>query len=58
MDAFQEQVSMRAYQLWEIEGRPDGRDQAHWFEAERQILALANDGHAVTRSQKGTRRKG
>ena len=30
-------VSIRAYQLWEQEGRPHGRDQAHWFEAERQL---------------------
>jgi hypothetical protein len=33
-------ISIRAYQLWEQEGRPDGRDQAHWFEAERQLQEL------------------
>jgi hypothetical protein len=33
-------VSIRAYELWEQEGRPDGRDQAHWFEAERQLQKL------------------
>jgi hypothetical protein len=33
-------ISVRAYQLWEQEGRPDGRDQAHWFEAERQLQGM------------------
>lgn len=31
----QEDIARRAYQLWEAEGRPAGRDQAHWFEARR-----------------------
>ena len=52
MDLSQEQVSLRAYQLWEMEGRPDGRDQAHWFEAVRQIQALAPRENAVPRSLK------
>jgi uncharacterized protein YjbJ (UPF0337 family) len=29
----------RAYELWEQEGRPDGREHAHWREAESAIDA-------------------
>src|SRR6185312_2219239 len=32
MDFSEVKVSLRAYELWEKEGRPLGRDQAHWFE--------------------------
>ena len=52
MNLSQEQVSLRAYQLWELEGRPHGRDQAHWFEAEREIQALASGDNAVPRPRK------
>jgi hypothetical protein len=27
----------RAYQIWLSEGRPHGRDEAHWQQAERDI---------------------
>lgn len=32
-------IARRAYQLWERDGRRDGSDLAHWFEAERQLKA-------------------
>ncbi|HMN86914.1 MAG TPA: DUF2934 domain-containing protein [Bauldia sp.] len=32
-------VRIRAYAIWEAEGRPHGRDEAHWLEAVRQLLA-------------------
>lgn len=32
-----ERIRMRAYQIWEQEGRPHGRDEEHWREAERQL---------------------
>jgi hypothetical protein len=32
-----ERIRTRAYLLWEQEGRPHGRDQEHWQEAERQL---------------------
>jgi hypothetical protein len=34
-----EQIAVRAYQIWEAQGRPNGSDQEHWFEAERQLRA-------------------
>jgi hypothetical protein len=32
-------VQLRSYQIWEQEGRPNGRDQEHWFQAERELAA-------------------
>ena len=33
----QAQIQRRAYELWERDGRPQGRDHAHWAQAEREI---------------------
>ena len=41
--ADQARVRERAHRLWEAEGRPEGRELAHWREAERQIEAEAGD---------------
>ena len=32
-----ETVRERAHQLWEAAGKPDGRDNHFWHEAERQL---------------------
>jgi hypothetical protein len=32
-----ERIRQRAYEIWEREGRPEGREQAHWEQAEREI---------------------
>lgn len=34
----EEKIRRRAYQLWEAEGRPDGRHAEHWAQAEREVL--------------------
>ncbi|MBU0556726.1 MAG: DUF2934 domain-containing protein [Alphaproteobacteria bacterium] len=40
MDNNQHQdIKARAYEIWEAEGRPHGRDQAHWQQAEQDVLA-------------------
>ena len=31
------QILRRAYEIWENEGRPHGRDKAHWFLAEAEL---------------------
>jgi Protein of unknown function (DUF2934) len=28
-----EKIARRAYEIWESEGKVDGRDQPHWFQA-------------------------
>jgi hypothetical protein len=30
-------VAKRAYELWLASGRAHGRDQEHWFQAEREL---------------------
>lgn len=32
-----EVIRARAHQLWEDEGRPEGREDAHWLQASRDI---------------------
>jgi hypothetical protein len=33
----QERIQRRAYELWESEGRPEGRAQVHWRQAELEV---------------------
>lgn len=35
-----EDISQRARELWEKYGRPSGRDEEIWLEAERQLLGV------------------
>ena len=35
-------ILRRAYEIWEHEGRPQGRDKVHWFLAEAE---LSNGAH-------------
>lgn len=30
-------ILQRAYEIWESEGRPHGRDKEHWFLAEAEL---------------------
>jgi hypothetical protein len=37
IEELHERIQRRAYELWEREGRPEGRDHAHWQQAELEI---------------------
>jgi Protein of unknown function (DUF2934) len=37
-----EQIIHRAYELWEQAGKPDGRDQEFYHQAERELAAGTN----------------
>jgi hypothetical protein len=39
MEKREERIRNRAYRLWEQEGRPDGRAEAHW-EAAAELVAI------------------
>lgn len=52
----QQDIGTRAYELWEKEGRPHGRDLAHWLEAERMLQQQATVPVAAPRG--GARLKG
>lgn len=36
-------IEIRAYELWENDGRPDGQDVIHWCIAERELLGAAEN---------------
>jgi hypothetical protein len=38
-------IRERAYEIWEQEGRPDGKDLDHWLRAEAEIIA-ATEGQS------------
>jgi len=37
-----EKVALRAYHIWNDAGRPDGRHQEHWLQAEAEIREQLN----------------
>ena len=41
-------VALRAYYIWEDEGRPHGRHEAHWFAAEAAETGAAETAVVVT----------
>ena len=38
-NALYQLVAVRAYEIWENEGRPEGHDLVNWCEAEEEILS-------------------
>lgn len=34
-------IRLRAYEIWESSGRPDGLEKEHWEQAERELLDAA-----------------
>lgn len=41
-DALRRQIEVRAYLIWERDGRPQGRHAEHWALAEKEILGEQN----------------
>jgi hypothetical protein len=41
------EVARRAYEIWEEDGRPEGRDHDHWVRAEQDVLATPAEQDAV-----------
>jgi Protein of unknown function (DUF2934) len=37
-----DQIRARAHELWELAGRPEGREQEFWYEAECELKANAS----------------
>ena len=46
------QILKRAYEIWENEGRPHGRDKDHWFLAEAELSTIAAPAMAETSKPK------
>ena len=49
------QIADLAFQLWDSNGRPQGRDQEFWFQAEAQILAAPSSNVATARQREDGR---
>ena len=52
-----DRIRLRAYELWEIEGRVHGRDVTHWLQAEQELvspgaLISANDADSSARKRR------
>ena len=44
MDDYVQRVRLRAYLIWERQGRPEGASEDHWHEAEKE---LSQEGDAA-----------
>jgi Protein of unknown function (DUF2934) len=53
--AVEERIRTRAYELWEAEGRPGGREVEHWLQAAQEVAA-ANGESRVTAAAPPARR--
>jgi hypothetical protein len=46
MDDHDERIRQRAHEIWEEEGRPEGREYSHWLRARAEIQDTADDAPA------------
>ncbi|MEI6032938.1 MAG: DUF2934 domain-containing protein [Verrucomicrobiae bacterium] len=46
-----EDISACANLIWENEGRPEGREKAHWYQAEDQLMTCHVLDHWMLSSQ-------
>ncbi|HSN15007.1 MAG TPA: DUF2934 domain-containing protein [Anaeromyxobacteraceae bacterium] len=38
-----ERIAARAYEIWQANGCPEGRDAEYWYQAERELRARAGN---------------
>ncbi len=50
MDDHDERIRQRAHEIWEEEGRPEGREYSHWLRARADVRD--EDGHEPERASK------
>ena len=48
-DDMHERIQRRAYELWEREGRPEGREHANWHQAQTEIARTRSQRVGVSR---------
>ena len=48
---FERYVRLRAYLLWEVEGRQDGRAEEYWHRARERVQAETRSAYPPTQSQ-------
>jgi hypothetical protein len=54
----EQRIRMRAYEIWNAVGRPDGDSDQHWLAAEREVLFASMESVVrATSEKKATPRK-
>jgi Protein of unknown function (DUF2934) len=53
-ESLRKQIEARAYLLWERDGRPYGRHEEHWAQAEKEILGERKDKAPPRKKAKAT----
>ncbi|HMJ90040.1 MAG TPA: DUF2934 domain-containing protein [Candidatus Acidoferrum sp.] len=48
-----ESIARRAYEMWESEGRPDGRDYDHWLQAEAMLRGSSSGTPSSNTTSRG-----
>ncbi len=43
-----DKIAKRAYEIWLASGRPNGKDQEHWFQAERELRGTQQPSRGTT----------
>jgi hypothetical protein len=51
-----EQIRARAYQIWESEGRPHGRAEIHWLQAESEVRTTSEPVESSSSKKKRSTR--
>ena len=46
----QDKIRQRAFELWQAEGHPEGRDYDHWLKAEAELSAALNAAAAARKA--------
>jgi hypothetical protein len=46
-ESMKDQIQVRAHELWELAGKPDGRHDEFWYEAEHDIKRELDDISAI-----------
>lgn len=46
-----EDISKRAFEIWEREGKQEGRDQEYWFRSEEELRREAEKGKKSARQK-------
>jgi hypothetical protein len=49
-ESFEDRIRHRAYQIWEEDGRPQGREHEHWERAVSEIEAEDNAAQAQSKA--------
>lgn len=49
----EEKIRQRAQEIWEQEGRPDGRAEEHWRQAAEELMREDEDGQGSQQKQDG-----